>query len=125
HGLAVQALRAVNARLPLGIVLNAAPVHPASGHAADVEQARQEDGLLVRWTLDALMHGRYPADVLEHLGADAPAVGGGELDSVRAPMDFLGINYYTRKLASADARRPGPAARVVTDMGWEVVPQGL
>ena len=125
HGLAVQALRAVDARLPLGIVLNAAPVHPASGHAADVAQARLEDGLLVRWSLDALMHGRYPADVLEHLGDDAPAVRGGELDSVREPIDFLGINYYSRQLASADARRPGPTSRVVTDMGWEVFPQGL
>jgi beta-glucosidase len=125
HGLAVQALRAVDARLPLGIVLNAAPVHPASGHAADVAQARLEDGLLVRWSLDALMHGRYPADVLEHLGADVPVVRGGELDNVREPIDFLGINYYSRQLASADARRPGPTSRVVTDMGWEVFPQGL
>ncbi|HEY2927578.1 GH1 family beta-glucosidase [Piscinibacter sp.] len=125
HGLAVQALRAVGTRLPLGIVLSAAAVHPATGDAADVAQARLEDGLRVRWTLDALMHGRYPADVLEHLGADAPSVRGDELDSVRAPIDFIGLNYYTRTLASAKPRRLGPAPRVVTDMGWEVVPQGL
>jgi len=77
----------------------------------------------VRWYLDALLHGRYPLDVLDRLGADAPNVRAGDLEIVRAPLDFIGLNYYTRQLASAGA---APAARLdVTDMGWEVFPDGL
>ena len=56
----------------VGIVLNLSPVSPATDSPADKLQASREDGLLVRWYLDALLRGQYPADVLEYLGADAP-----------------------------------------------------
>jgi beta-glucosidase len=45
---------------------------------------------------------------------------------IAAPIDFLGVNYYTRSVASAgepwDVRESG---RAVTDMGWEIYPEGL
>jgi beta-glucosidase len=126
HGLALQALRAGGCRSKLGIVLNLSPTHPATSSAADEASARLEDGRLLRWYMDPLFHGAYPEDVLAWLGADAPRVEAGDLKAIAAPMDFLGINYYSRKVASADgswdATRRGLA---LTDMGWEIYPAGL
>jgi beta-glucosidase len=126
HGLALQALRAERCVAPLGIVLNQAPVHAASNAPEDIAKARIDDGLTIRWYMDALLHGRYPEDVLEFLGEDAPQVAAGDLDVIRQPLDFLGINYYTRNLSGTGAPlAPVDDGREVTDMGWEVFPEGL
>ncbi len=126
HGLALQALRAQGCRSELGIVLNLSPQHPATGSAADQASARLEDGKLLRWYADPLFKGQYPADVLAHLGADAPRIEAGDLQTINTPMDFLGINYYSRSVVSAngpwDVKQGGLP---ITDMGWEVYPEGL
>lgn len=126
HGLAVQAMRAVSPRVPLGIVLNLAPSYPARGSTADQDKTSLEDGLGVRWYMDPLFRGGYPEDVLEHLGADRPEVKPEELALIREPIDFLGINYYTRNFISAEEPAVTPPGELgFTDMGWEVYPQGL
>ena len=126
HGLATQALRATGCRSPLGIVLNLSPVQPATAAPADMAQARLEDGRLLRWYMDPLFHGRYPQDIVDFLGADAPQVHAGDLAAIAQPMDFLGLNYYSRAVVSAqgawDVKQSGLA---LTDMGWEIYPQGL
>jgi beta-glucosidase len=122
----LQALRAEGATAKLGIVLNLAPMHPATPSAADRAKAVLEDGLLLRWYLDPIHHGRYPADVWQNLGAKAPVVLEGDLAHIQQPLDFLGINYYSRSVISAgepfDAKAAG---REVSEMGWEVYPEGL
>jgi beta-glucosidase len=126
HGLALQALRANRCRTPLGIVLNQSPIHAATGSVEDQAKARLDDGLTIRWYMDPLLLGRYPEDVLSFLGADAPEVRAGDLDAIRQPLDFLGVNYYTRNVSGTGAPRdPVAAGTEVTDMGWEVFPAGL
>ncbi|MDH0868228.1 GH1 family beta-glucosidase [Mitsuaria sp. GD03876] len=126
HGRAVTALRALKLPASLGIVLNMAPMYPATDSEADRAKARLEDGRLRRWYMDPLAHGRYPQDVLDHLGDDAPVVAAGDMDEIRVPVDFVGINYYSRGMASADGSfDPKTAGLELTDMGWEVYPQGL
>ncbi len=126
HGLALRALRDAGCRAKLGIVLNLSPVQPATASPADASRAWLEDGLLQRWYLDPLLRGSYPADVLAHLGADAPLVQAGDMAAIQAPLDFLGVNYYSRAVASAgqpfDVHSSGLP---LTDMGWEVYPEGL
>ncbi|TDK66452.1 GH1 family beta-glucosidase [Sapientia aquatica] len=126
HGLAVRALRAAGAAYPLGIALNLSPMHAVTASAEDHAKARLEDGKLLRWYMDPLFKKSYPADVWSHLGADAPTVLQGDLDLIAAPIDFLGINYYSRTIISAeqpwDAKSNG---KPVTDMGWEIYPAGL
>jgi beta-glucosidase len=126
HGMALRALREVGCKASLGMVLNLSPIEPATDSAADKAKARLEDGRLVRWYMDPLFKGAYPADVLEHLLADSPVVQPGDMDIIQTPMDFLGINYYSRTVASAaapwDVYKSGLE---VTDMDWEVYPQGL
>lgn len=126
HGLAIQALRAQGVKAPLGIVLNQSPSHAATDSAEDVAKARLDDGLTIRWYMDPLLLGRYPEDVLAFLGADAPPVLAGDMEIIRQPLDFLGINYYTRNVSGTGAPQQNThAGREVTDMGWEVFPAGL
>lgn len=126
HGMALRALRDAGCKASLGIVLNLSPIEPATNSAADQAKARLEDGRLVRWYMDPLFKGAYPADVLEHLQADSPVVQPGDMDIIQTPMDFLGINYYSRTVASAgEPWNVHQSGLEVTDMDWEVYPQGL
>jgi beta-glucosidase len=126
HGLALKALRAQGCPSKLGIVLNLSAVQPATDAAEDRAKAHLEDGRLLRWYMDPLFKATYPADVLEFLGPDAPRIEAADLRDIASPMDFLGVNYYSRTVVSAqgawDARSSG---REITDMGWEVYPEGL
>jgi beta-glucosidase len=126
HGMAVAAVRKSHPNLQLGIVLNLSPIYPASASAADIAKAKLDDGYIVRWYMDPLFKGTYPQDVWDDLGSDAPVVLDGDMDVIAQPLDFVGVNYYTRNFSSSgnpwDVR--ANAARV-TDMGWEVFPQGL
>ncbi len=126
HGLAAQAIRGIRRDVPVGIVLNLSPITQATQSGPDVAQAVLEDGLLVRWYMDALFKGRYPADVLAHLAADAPSVEANDFALITQPIDFLGINYYYPTIAHAGkSSSPAAPGAAITDMGWEVAPASL
>lgn len=123
HGLALQAIRGAGVKTPLGIVLNQSPATPATSSTEDVALAAREYALLVRWFAEPLLLGRYPA------APDLPVcdvVLPGDLETIAQPLDFLGINYYTRIWSSsANPPVPAPNARGISDMGWENYPEGL
>ena len=127
HGLALQALRADGARSLLGIVLNMSSTVPATAMPADIAAARLADSRSRCWYTDPLFKGAYPEDVLAELGADAPVVEAGDLAAIAQPMDYLGVNYYTRSVVSASGEDWNAKARglPVSDMDWEIYPQGL
>ena len=126
HGLALRALRAEGATAKLGIVLNMAHQMPLTDSAADRAKASLDDARGRRWYADPLFKGAYPTEVWDELGADAPRVEPGDMDVIATPMDYIGINYYSRALSSAagpiEAKdKPYPK----TAMGWEIYPEGL
>lgn len=126
HGMAIRAIREQGCKAKLGIVLNQSPIYPATNHPNDIFKARIDDGLVVRWYMDPLLKGFYPQDVLDFIGDDAPSVIAGDMALIQQPIDFIGINYYTRNFSSSgnpwDIKASG---NEVTDMGWEVYPKGL
>jgi beta-glucosidase len=132
HGLAASALRNLSrGPVRVGAVLNLSPCEPATGSDRDVAAARRADGHTNRWWLDPL-HGRgYPADMIEVYGIEPP-VHAGDLETIAAPMDHLGLNYYFRQVVADDPDGPVPHARMIqvpdwtlTAMGWEVHADGL
>ena len=126
HGRSIKAIRKLSPDLSAGIVLNMSPIYPASDDPADLEKAKIDDGLIVRWYMDAICHGRYPADVITYLGADGPVIKESDMTDISEPVDFVGVNYYTRNFSSTG--NPWDVASTgnqVTDMGWEVYPDGL
>lgn len=125
HGLAIQRLREITGSCELGIVLNQGPVYPISHDESVVQQAILEDGLLIRWYMDPLFKGNYPADILTFLGEDAPVVESDDMSIIRSPIDFLGINYYTvNRVGNGNESTPPPSVDQ-TDMGWEICADGL
>jgi beta-glucosidase len=134
HGLAVQRLRASRPAARVGIPLSLYPTYPASDSEADREAARGSDGYTNRWFTDPVLRGRYPPDtwaLFDRLVGPLDAVRDGDLETVGAGVDFLGVNYYTRRRVSA---APGPLpwavqgaapGTPVTEAGWEVVPDAL
>jgi beta-glucosidase len=130
HGRAVQILREVSPRSEVGITLNLDYAYAASDHEEDLAAARWVDGLHNRWFLDPIFKGCYPADMEEAWRERMPRVEDGDLAEIAQPIDFLGVNNYTSPLVAAD--EGDGRSRIVrradvdrTDMGWEVVPNGL
>lgn len=130
HGLSIQAMRAAG-QDNLGIVLNLSEIQPASTSEADAIAARTADGIHNRWFLDALFRSEYPEDILAALGPHMPQGFGDDMAVIGAPIDWLGINYYTRGIVAADPGAPWPSGKGVegplpkTQMGWEIYPEGL
>ena len=132
HGLALPAIRANVPDAQAGIALSLHPLSAASDRAEDVAACVRHDGLRNRWFLDPL-HGRgYPADILEWCAADAPLVQHGDLETIAAKTDFLGVNYYFPEIIEHAPLAAPLGARVVpregvprTAFGWEVSPEGL
>ncbi|MDT9001564.1 GH1 family beta-glucosidase [Paucibacter sp. APW11] len=127
HGLAVQAMRADGGCKSLGIVLNMGPSMPATAHPADIAAARLYDARFRRWYSDPVMRGQYPAEILAELGADAPTIHDGDLQAIAVPIDHMGINYYSRQVVSASGAHWNARAEglPVSDMDWEIYPEGL
>ncbi|GFJ80335.1 hypothetical protein Phou_045150 [Phytohabitans houttuyneae] len=111
HGLAARALRAAGAE-KVGITLNPAAVLPADPEsAADAEAVRVVDGLSNRIFFDPILAGGYPPDVLEHMRrfTDLAFIQDGDEKAIAAPIDLLGVNYYSPTYV---AGRPGAPAAV-------------
>lgn len=137
HGRAVPVLRANAAGAEVGLTTMMPAPEAATDSDADRDAARQFDGLFNRWFLDPLYRGEYPADVIadHHRHGrlsvpELPFVHDGDLATIAVPTDFLGINYYSRAVLEAgpDGRPvgvPQPPPAEITEMGWEVRPQGF
>ncbi len=131
HGSALPVMRANAPASQHGIVVNLYPMYPATDSPEDAAAARRLDGVFNRWYLEPVLEGRYPEDVWTQLGAHAPRVEVGDLEVIGRPIDFLGVNYYTRIVVADAPGEPWPALTTVdvpaerTEMGWEVFPQGL
>jgi len=129
HGMAMQVLDQNSPESLNGIVLNFAPCYPATGSEEDVAAAGIADAEFNQWYIQPLLDGRYP-DLLYSLSEQqAPVIAQGDLEVISHPIDFLGINYYTRNVYKAHKMRPymqvAPADIPTTEMGWEIYPQGL
>ncbi len=130
HGQAVPIIRQNVAGAKVGIVLNMSHVMPDSDSPEDVAAAQRQDGMLNRWFADPVFKGSYPADILEMMGENAPEIQPGDLEAIRAPLDFLGVNYYARQVVKHGGDPPVFIETVVRDeevtaMGWGVYPDGL
>jgi beta-glucosidase len=101
HGNAVAALRATASRARIGYVLAAQVTRPAQQTEADL-QAAQTAMFAVRdrthmnnaWWTDPVLRGAYPDDGLSLFGAELPPFPASDLDAMRQPIDFLGLNVY-------------------------------
>lgn len=131
HGAAVQAYRATG-RNQIGLVVNIEPKYPASQSEADLTATRRAEAYMNRQYLEPALLGRYPEELKEIFGEAWPHWPESDLALIKQPLDYIGVNYYTRSVTRHDANAwPLYAAAVrqsqatYTETGWEVFPQGL
>lgn len=129
HSLALPALRANAPGAQHGIVANCAPGYANRDTEADRDAAALFETYQNRWVLDPLLKGEYPADLWRYWKGCEPLVLPGDMERIRQPIDYLGINFYSRAVLRSQGpdtmdwvRRPEVER---TTMDWEVYPQGL
>ena len=143
HGMAVPVLRRNSPGAEVGIVINQGYTPPASASWADLQAVRSGSGKWVRWFMDPLFGRGYPADVIAdaHSAGHLPPGGmafvkDGDLSTIAAPIDAVGLNYYARHVVRSqqvpeEQNMPqtvfsAPKDRQHwTEMDWEVYPDGL
>jgi len=132
HGEAVARLRTL---LPsagqIGIVFNLSPNHPASDSEEDKAAAERVQTMNNAAFVEPVLKGRYPALAERVLGYAWPPVHSGDMERIAQPIDFVGVNYYSRGIIKHTeygylrARGVANEGAQYTEMGWEVYPDGL
>jgi beta-glucosidase len=139
QGMGFRAVKAVRPHARVGAALSMSPCEPATDSEEDRLAAERAHAITNVWFLDPALRGRYP-DAFSFNPAVLMKIQQDDMDVVRAPFDFIGINLYYRTVVSAtgigdrlfDRRflllpaRMAPGQKgAKTDIGWEVWPQAL
>jgi beta-glucosidase len=108
HGMAVQAIRAkAKPGTKVGIADNVqatVPVIEVPEHIVAARKAFREQNAMF---LTVLMEGKYTDLYLKKLGTDAPKFTAEEMQVIKSPMDFVGINCYTPDYVRAAENEAG------------------
>ena len=134
HGMAVTAYRETGLTAPIGITHNLQTPRPATSRSEDITAADRAADMHTRFFLDPLLGRSYPQRHFDAYPNDVPPpIEAGDMELIAAPIDFLGLNYYSEPVVAAvpvDAANPEgyrdvPSHHERTHMGWPVVPRGL
>jgi len=139
QGSAFRALKGVRPTARVGTTVWMSPCEAATDSAADRLAAERAHAFVNTWFLDPPLRGRYP-EAFTFLPERAMSIRSGDMEIVRAPLDFIGINVYSRTIASSPsgierltnlqdwlfpAKIEGGRAGPKTDSGWEVWPKTM
>lgn len=125
HGLGAQAIRAIHPKAQVGIVLNMWTVetlHDTPADRAFAELQWQKD---CGWFLDPVLRAQYPAEAWAAHTDKVPVMQADDLATIAQPLDYLGVNFYTRALHDGPRRVSNLPDAEYTEMGWEVHGPGL
>jgi beta-glucosidase len=130
-GAGIQAYRAVGHH-EIGVVFNIEPKYPASNRPEDIAATRRAHAYMNEQFADPALLGTYPPELKEIFGDAWPDFPAEDFQLTKQPVDFVGINYYTRSVVRHDdAAYPTKASPVRqrnkthTETGWEVYEKGL
>ncbi|OUS67769.1 beta-glucosidase [Pseudoalteromonas sp. A601] len=128
HGLAMQVLAKNCPNALNGIVLNFTPCYPVSQSDADLQATAFADDYINQWYMRPVMEGKYP-DIINQLPPEQrPDIQPGDMEIIAQPLDYLGVNFYTRlhyQASDTDFYHELPHQGPLTDIGWEIYPQAL
>lgn len=129
QGTALTRLREMNSGWQLGTILNMQPSEPETDSEEDKGAADLFDAVWNGNFADPLFKGEYPE---LSQGMLSPHIQDGDMQRIQQPIDFLGLNLYSRNLIKADprslvglAQATPPKDAELTEMGWEVYPKAL
>lgn len=129
HGLAMTSLKKLSPDTLNGIVLNFSPCYPATQNSADIAAAAYADDYFNQWYIKPIFDATYPKILNQLPLSHHPDIKVGDMEIISQSIDFLGINYYTRAVYTANKNEIFSQVELkdvpLTDMGWEVYPQGF
>lgn len=121
HGLATQALRAIDPDFKIGVTLNLVPAEPADAtNPASVNAARRHWQKNYALYLDAIFKARYPDVVLDEMHATGAEIRPGDMAIISQRIDYLGVNWYLRHVVDENGGIVDVPGATKTLMGWEI-----
>jgi beta-glucosidase len=130
HGLGLEAIRN-EGDIDAGIVLNMEYAALDSDKSEDIRAAELYDATYNRWFADAVFKGQYPENLMAYFEPHMPEGWEQDLEVISQPIDWLGLNYYTRNFITDDGSDEFPFAKShkgglqKSSMDWEFYPEGL
>lgn len=135
QGQAFRAIKAANPKAEVGTAFSMSYCQPATASAEDKAAAARADAIANVWFLQPALKGTYPDAFVGGNPLEAMGVKPGDMEIVRAKLDFIGINYYQRTIIAAAGPGQGEPGTGLTqhggtdgpktDMGWEIWPDGF
>jgi len=133
QGQAFRALKAINPKFQVGTAFSMANCEPATSKDEDKKAADRAHALGNVWFIHPALKGEYPKAFLTEGSIGMMDIKSGDMELCKAPLDFLGINYYRRQIvAAAPAGGDGSGVRnwdghdgPLTDFAWEVWPDSF
>ena len=129
HGLAMQVLQKNAPNSLNGIVLNFTPCYPSTETAEDIQAAKIADDYFNQWYIKPIFDGAYPSIIDNFDEHDKPKIEAGDFDIISQPIDFMGVNFYTRAVYQHCPDNEFIQIDVVdapkTDIGWEIYPKAF
>ena len=128
HGLAMSVLTKNSPNSHNGIVLNFTPAYPVDSKSDNIIAASFADDYFNQWYIKPIFDSKYP-EIMQQLPQNChPDIQTGDMEIISHPIDFLGINFYTRAVYKASDddyfEELAPSGKL-TDIGWEVYPQAF
>ena len=128
HGLAMDVLKTNCPDIPSGIVLNFTPCYPKTNSDEDLAATSYADDYINQWYMKPVMEGKYPEIIDTMPVSQQPEIRDGDMAIISSPIDFLGVNFYTRLHYQAHDSEPYHELEhqpPLTDIGWEIYPKAL
>jgi beta-glucosidase len=142
QGKAFRAIKAAAPKAKVGSAFCMSPAEPASQKPEDLAAADRYHAHFNTWFVEPALHGRYPKAFVAETPFEAMGFKPGDEELMRAPLDWIGINYYNRHVISASVgnhpttgvdatyggmafESPMGAEGPLTENGWEVWPKGF
>ena len=133
QGMTARAMRETRLVDELGTAHGMSGSYPATDSQADKDAAKRRFAFMNLLFLEPMQNGRYPDAYLDNENLyDRLGVEAGDMEIVKQPADFIGINLYTGGDIAHDPQEPNLGVRQIqpekverTDFGWEVRPEAL
>ncbi len=141
QGDAFRAIKAIAPKSKVGTAFSMSPATPRTSSAEDAAAARRFDAFNNVWFLETALRGRYPEAFVHGTPLETMGFQSGDEKRMIAPLDYIGVNYYFRRIVSASTSTTAASSKVsydamgfaiamgkngpLTEIGWEVYPRGL
>jgi beta-glucosidase len=132
QGQTFKAIKAINPKLKVGTAFSMTSAEPKTDSAADRAAAERVHAFSNLLFLETAINGRYPKFTTDSAVEAQLDIRPGDMETIKAPLDFIGINYYSRTIVE-DGDGDGPIhvktsrgqQGPITDFAWEVWPDSF